>query len=1244
MATRQTPSASFLVADDRAESVKDITIRLRGFFADCLVEAAYSSQDLAYVASRREWDITFLDERLLDAPVQALTDLRRHAPQTTILVLGEREDWQWAQRILKHGADSYLCRTSPSFESQLLLTSKLLLERRQLTTRLERSEHYLALIEQLSDVVYELDPLGRFLHVSPAVTPLLGYQPDELIGQPYSLLLAGEDQARAAGRVNERRTGDRATRHFELRMVGRKPGSAPTPVEVELSATGLYGPQREFLGTVGLLKDASRLVNERRRALTLEQQLQQSQQAHQADMAMRQAAERYRASLTGISAESERLLSALQTLGLETRLRKLYENAASALETPAADTSSPPSSSSTATIQLPPGTPAPSAAVVPPAPPPPTPLQLVETPIAPAGPILTDRRRTARLVCTLPTKIQHEGQSWEGFTRDLSLGGMLVTCAEPLPVGEGHPVQISLNSEIGLFELRGTVHAIREWEDPRKKEGRRPAMGLAIEFGPFGPYEEQILGSLIQGLTEQAIQLQATVTITPLETGQPSPTDGTFPESLSEDVEDAPRLGDLGTSLSPERRLEERANAVMQVRLEPCGPALSIPTLSGRTTNVSVSGCCLSVQAVPALVGTRARLTFLPQPAGSSRGSKQGRQPISLLGEVLWSAADPAAPPGLRDGDLPPHRVGIRFLHLDRESEQRLRDLMARLLPNGESPVVSVTAECTNETGQRLAIVHDHPRRRLPPGSPVVIISPGFGETKREWVGLAHWLCLNGFHVLRYDHSCHVGDSDGPMERTTLSAMQQDLRAIIDLAERLLPASPLTIIGHNVSGRIALRAAVSDTRIKLLVLLAGVVDLESTLQSVHHEDLIAGYRTGTRLGRANLFGFTVDTDRWLGDAISGRYCTLAETIADAELVPSPVIFLAAEKDPWVPLDSLKAVQNALRSQLRQLSLLVDTPGRLRDHPRTARPFLRRIVSSCIERFYPLAPKGQITPADPQLSIRQMERERIRSRQRHSLAKPDLVDFWQTYLDHFQSAARSSEFWRLYDHVYRLLGATDKGGMILDAGCGHADFGMLLALNHAYRGRTAGGGTPWSTTYVGLDMVPAALQHASRQLTSVADEIRSKFPTTHYAHVLLRSALMAADLEQPLPYRDGQFDRVVCNLTLSFLRDPVSTLRELMRVLTPGGRLIITVFSRRADLSSLFASVMQRAARPEDVEEARWLWMQWGLIREAEANGAFRFFDRQDLIQLFKACGAPRPRLYTALNDQCLIVVAEKSVR
>jgi 2-polyprenyl-3-methyl-5-hydroxy-6-metoxy-1,4-benzoquinol methylase len=49
-----------------------------------------------------------------------------------------------------------------------------------------------------------------------------------------------------------------------------------------------------------------------------------------------------------------------------------------------------------------------------------------------------------------------------------------------------------------------------------------------------------------------------------------------------------------------------------------------------------------------------------------------------------------------------------------------------------------------------------------------------------------------------------------------------------------------------------------------------------------------------------------------------------------------------------------------------------------------------------------------------------------------------------------------------------------------------------------------------------------------------------------------------DLEQPLPFADAMFDTVVCSEILEHLFRPDLLLREVMRVLKPGGRVIVTV--------------------------------------------------------------------------------------
>ena len=100
-----------------------------------------------------------------------------------------------------------------------------------------------------------------------------------------------------------------------------------------------------------------------------------------------------------------------------------------------------------------------------------------------------------------------------------------------------------------------------------------------------------------------------------------------------------------------------------------------------------------------------------------------------------------------------------------------------------------------------------------------------------------------------------------------------------------------------------------------------------------------------------------------------------------------------------------------------------------------------------------------------------------------------------------------------------------GRRILDAGCGS---GPLFA---ALRDRGA--------TVTGFDASPKMLELARRRLGDGA-------------------ALQVADLGSPLPFPDGAFDDVIASLRLHYLEDWTAPLAELRRVLTPGGRLIVSV--------------------------------------------------------------------------------------
>ncbi|RAG83869.1 SAM-dependent methyltransferase [Streptacidiphilus pinicola] len=100
-----------------------------------------------------------------------------------------------------------------------------------------------------------------------------------------------------------------------------------------------------------------------------------------------------------------------------------------------------------------------------------------------------------------------------------------------------------------------------------------------------------------------------------------------------------------------------------------------------------------------------------------------------------------------------------------------------------------------------------------------------------------------------------------------------------------------------------------------------------------------------------------------------------------------------------------------------------------------------------------------------------------------------------------------------------------GRQILDAGCGS---GPLLA---ELRDRGA--------VVTGVDASAGMLGLARRRLGDTVE-------------------LRVADLRDPLPFGDGMFDDVVASLVLHYLEDWGPTLAEFRRVLTPGGRLIVSV--------------------------------------------------------------------------------------
>lgn len=106
-------------------------------------------------------------------------------------------------------------------------------------------------------------------------------------------------------------------------------------------------------------------------------------------------------------------------------------------------------------------------------------------------------------------------------------------------------------------------------------------------------------------------------------------------------------------------------------------------------------------------------------------------------------------------------------------------------------------------------------------------------------------------------------------------------------------------------------------------------------------------------------------------------------------------------------------------------------------------------------------------------------------------------------------------------IYRDLRRELAGfsGRLLDVGCGNSPFRHLL--------------DPAVTRYQGVDV-------------AVATDFGYQNPDTVYydGHVL--------------PFPDASFDAVLCTEVLEHIAEPAETIREIYRVLKPGGRLLLTI--------------------------------------------------------------------------------------
>ncbi|HBK08586.1 MAG TPA: class I SAM-dependent methyltransferase [Acetobacteraceae bacterium] len=162
-------------------------------------------------------------------------------------------------------------------------------------------------------------------------------------------------------------------------------------------------------------------------------------------------------------------------------------------------------------------------------------------------------------------------------------------------------------------------------------------------------------------------------------------------------------------------------------------------------------------------------------------------------------------------------------------------------------------------------------------------------------------------------------------------------------------------------------------------------------------------------------------------------------------------------------------------------------------------------------------------------------------------------------------------------ILRLAGPL-QGQSVLDVGCGDG----TLALDAVRSG---------AARVVGCDPDPRMIARAAEQAARAGADIS-----------------LAVARSQALPFADASFDAVTCITVLAFVPDAAGAIREMARVLRPGGRLVIGDLGRwscwavRRRIRGWFGAALWRGARFRSAGELAAMAASAGLTVDA-INGA-----------------------------------------
>jgi ubiquinone/menaquinone biosynthesis C-methylase UbiE len=314
---------------------------------------------------------------------------------------------------------------------------------------------------------------------------------------------------------------------------------------------------------------------------------------------------------------------------------------------------------------------------------------------------------------------------------------------------------------------------------------------------------------------------------------------------------------------------------------------------------------------------------------------------------------------------------------------------------------------------------------------------------------------------------------------------------------------------------------------------------------------------------------------------------------------------------------------------------------IHENPHLAQQVLRQITSCSFKYLTNIVDYSLIKPQAREIG-RRIRREKERNRLVHSVSKEEEREFWRSYLGKYSFVINVHDYWNLLDFIYRLLGEPKPGEKLLDAGCGLGNFGLFLLLKSFYSLHHA----PMQNVprprydYVGLDFVLEGIVQALASQDAIEKKFVNNFPVLSQQRPF-SAAFCLGDLDQGLPFKSGSFDKICSNLVVSYLQNPSVALDEMVRVLKPRGRIVLTSLKPFADLSEVYRNFVEVTASKEAIGEAQKLLSNAGRIKLKEAKGIYEFFSEEALAEMLKDAGVRDIETFRSFGNQANLAIGTK---